>query len=54
MTDHRELRRAEYRRLAIEAMSLAEASNLSHVRQKHILDARRWFALADLVPSAQL
>ena len=40
------VRAAEYRRLAIAAGALAEASPLAHVREKHEEAAARWTALA--------
>lgn len=36
-----------YRRLALEAATLAEASGLDHVREKHETAAAQWAALAD-------
>jgi hypothetical protein len=42
----RQLRAAEYRRLAIEAGARAESSPLAHVREKHEQAAAQWTALA--------
>jgi hypothetical protein len=44
----RELRAAEYRRLAIAAGALAETSLLIQVREKHEQAAAQWTALAIL------
>lgn len=44
----REVRAAEYRQLATAALDLAEASVLTHVREKHQKAAARWTALAIL------
>lgn len=44
----RQARAIEYRRLAIAAGVLAEASLLAHVRGKHEEAAARWTALAIL------
>lgn len=51
----RQVRAAEYRRLALAADGLAQASLLSHVREKHEEAAARWTALAilDERPSQQ-
>jgi hypothetical protein len=42
----RQVRAAEYRRLALDASTLAQASALPRVREKHELAAERWGALA--------
>ena len=42
----REIRAAEYRRLATAAETMAEASQLAHVREKHEQAAAQWTALA--------
>ena len=44
----RQIRSAEYRDLAAQATSLAQASPLPHVRQKHELSAAKWTDLAEL------
>jgi hypothetical protein len=44
----RETRAIEYRRMAAHAADLAQASPLSHVREKHEVAAARWAALAEL------
>jgi hypothetical protein len=44
----RQVRAAEYRRLALAADTLAENSLLAHVREKHELASARWTALAVL------
>jgi hypothetical protein len=43
----REVRAAEYRRLASEANALGAASPLAHVREKHEKAAETWTALAE-------
>ena len=45
-------RAAEYRRLALVARDLADASALANVREKHELAAARWSDLADLAERA--
>jgi hypothetical protein len=44
----RQARAAEYHVRAVEASALAEASILSHVREKHEVAAARWLMLAAL------
>jgi hypothetical protein len=44
----RDVRAAEYRRLATAAGALAEATPLPHVREKHETAAARWTELAIL------
>ena len=44
----RQVKAAEYRRLATQASALAVASPLAHVREKHELAADRWGVLAAL------
>ena len=44
----RDVRAAEYRRLADAASALAQSSPLFHVREKHERAAERWTALAVL------
>jgi len=38
----------EYRRLALEATTIARSSGLAHVREKHETAAAQWSALAKL------
>ena len=38
----------EYRARALGASALAAASSLEHVREKHVVAASRWLALAAL------
>jgi hypothetical protein len=45
---NRQIRAAEYRRLALEASTAARASALPNVREKHELAAERWGRLAAL------
>jgi hypothetical protein len=45
---NRAVRAAEYRRLAVAASTLAEASVLGRVREKHEFAAASWLALAAL------
>jgi hypothetical protein len=44
----RNVRAAEYRRLAENATLLAEGSTLEHVREKHQRAAATWASLAEL------
>ena len=37
----------EYQRLAQAALELAEQAELEHVREKHLLSAQTWQAMAD-------
>ena len=45
---NRDVRAAEYRRLATVAQGLADGSALAHVREKHEHAAATWTALAEL------
>jgi cell division protein FtsL len=45
---HRQVRAVEYRRLSVQASTLAQSSTLENVREKHELAAERWAALAAL------
>jgi hypothetical protein len=44
----RHVRAEEYRRLALQSATLAEASALDHVREKHERAAAQWLNLAEL------
>jgi len=44
--EKRQLRAAEYRRLADNASTLAQGAALGHVREKHEVAAARWRVLA--------
>ena len=46
--EKRQVRAAEYRRMATAAGAQAETSSLAHVREKHEQAAARWTALAIL------
>jgi hypothetical protein len=48
----KQIRAAEYLRLALQASALAEGSLLENVRRKHEIAAARWTALAGLHEAA--
>jgi len=43
----RRARLEEYQRLATAAFDLADKAELDHVREKHLLSAQTWQAMAD-------
>ena len=45
--DKKQIKAEEYRRLAYDASTLARASELDNVREKHELAAAQWTSLAE-------